>query len=139
MQTHQLTKTKVVQRRVGRGGKRGSYSGKGIKGQKSRAGRRIRPQIREAIKKIHKRRGYFFKSHNKKPATVVISRIEKVFNDGEKITPKKLWEKGLVRKISGKLPKVKILGGVRASSQIKKFSFDKDILLSSALKPQLEK
>lgn len=44
-------------RRVGRGGKRGKTSGKGTKGQKSRAGRRIRPQIRDVMKKFPKKRG----------------------------------------------------------------------------------
>ncbi|KPJ73361.1 50S ribosomal protein L15, partial [Parcubacteria bacterium DG_74_1] len=40
---HKLKKSK----RIGRGGKRGTYSGRGIKGQKSRAGRRFKPVIRE--------------------------------------------------------------------------------------------
>lgn len=44
-------------RRVGRGGKRGKTSGRGTKGQKSRAGRRIRPQIRDVMKKFPKKRG----------------------------------------------------------------------------------
>src|SRR4030043_532865 len=50
---HKLKKKK----RVGRGGKRGTYSGKGIKGQKSRAGRKMVPVIRELIKKYPKLRG----------------------------------------------------------------------------------
>ena len=55
---HRLKKPK----RVGRGGKRGTYSGHGIKGQRSRAGRRFKPIIRELIKKYPKLRGYKFKS-----------------------------------------------------------------------------
>lgn len=50
---HQNTR----KRRVGRGGKRGRYSGKGIKGQKSRAGARLRPALRDLVKKIPKLRG----------------------------------------------------------------------------------
>jgi large subunit ribosomal protein L15 len=50
---HKLKKKK----RIGRGGKRGTYCGKGIKGQTSRAGARIRPEIRDLIKKIPKKRG----------------------------------------------------------------------------------
>jgi len=48
MQLHQLKPTVKQKRakRVGRGGKRGTYSGRGQKGQKSRAGARIRPGFR---------------------------------------------------------------------------------------------
>lgn len=44
-------------KRVGRGGKRGTYSGTGMNGQKSRAGAKIRPEIRDFIKKTPKKRG----------------------------------------------------------------------------------
>ena len=59
MQLHQIqTKNSLKKsKRIGRGGKRGTYSGKGIKGQKSRAGAKIRPEIRDFIKKLHKLRG----------------------------------------------------------------------------------
>lgn len=53
-------------KRVGRGGKRGTYSGRGQKGQKSRAGRRLEPVIREIIKRYPKLRGYKFKSPRSK-------------------------------------------------------------------------
>ena len=48
MQIHQL-KPKTARsfaKRVGRGGKRGTTSGKGTKGQKSRAGSYVRPGFR---------------------------------------------------------------------------------------------
>ncbi len=54
--TNKLKKSK----RVGRGGKKGTYSGKGMKGQKSRAGRKLEPPIRGLIKRYHKLRGYKF-------------------------------------------------------------------------------
>lgn len=43
MQLHQLKikKKNKSKKRVGRGGKRGTYCGKGIKGQKCRAGRKL--------------------------------------------------------------------------------------------------
>lgn len=44
--------------RIGRSGKRGSYSGRGVKGQKSRSGHRIRPAERDLIMRIPKRRGF---------------------------------------------------------------------------------
>ncbi|PIR97790.1 MAG: hypothetical protein COT89_02670 [Candidatus Colwellbacteria bacterium CG10_big_fil_rev_8_21_14_0_10_42_22] len=50
-------------KRIGRGGKRGTYSGKGMKGQKSRAGHKIRPASRDLIQQIPKLRG----SKNKGP------------------------------------------------------------------------
>jgi large subunit ribosomal protein L15 len=51
---------------VGRGGKKGTYSGRGIKGQKSRAGKRLEPIIRSIIKRYPKLRGYRFKSEKRK-------------------------------------------------------------------------
>ena len=68
MQIHQLKPThkNKPRKRIARGGKRGTYSGKGMKGQKSRAGRRFKPVIRELIKKYPKLRGYRFKSLKKK-------------------------------------------------------------------------
>lgn len=44
--------------RIGRSGKRGSYSGRGVKGQKSRSGHRIRPAERDLIMRIPKQRGF---------------------------------------------------------------------------------
>jgi large subunit ribosomal protein L15 len=64
MQLHQLKPIHKLKKRkrVGRGGKKGTYSGRGIKGQKARAGRRLKPAIRELIKRYPKLRGYKFKS-----------------------------------------------------------------------------
>ncbi|MBI4136288.1 MAG: hypothetical protein HY481_01940 [Candidatus Vogelbacteria bacterium] len=62
---HQLKRQHPRQRKkiVGRGGKRGTTAGRGTKGQKARAGHRIRPAIRDVIKKLPKRRGYRFRPH----------------------------------------------------------------------------
>jgi large subunit ribosomal protein L15 len=43
---------------VGRGGKRGKTSGRGGKGQTARAGHKIRPEMRDLIKKLPKLRGH---------------------------------------------------------------------------------
>ena len=116
MQLHELKpihKSKKS-KRIGRGGKRGTYSGRGIKGQKSRAGRRFKPAIRELIKKYPKLRGYRqkLKVKNEKLKIVIVNLevLERKFNSEEKITPETLLEKRLIRKIKGKTPKVKILG-----------------------------
>jgi ribosomal protein L15 len=59
MQLHELKAENRTsnKKRIGRGGKRGTYSGKGMKGQKSRAGRKIRPSIRDLIQRTPKLRG----------------------------------------------------------------------------------
>jgi large subunit ribosomal protein L15 len=97
-------------KRVGRGGKRGAYSGRGIKGQKSRAGRKIRPQMRDILKKIPKKRGYRFKSRKEKPVVVNLKDIEKKFKAGEKVTPLSLLKKGLIKKTRKRPVRVKLLG-----------------------------
>ena len=135
MQTHNLQKSEGRHhRRIGRGGKRGSFSGKGIKGQKARSGHRIRPQIRDIIKKLHKRRGYFFSSIKDKPAIVNLADLEKKFKNGDIITPKALVFCGLVKTEGNKMPKIKILGGGKLT---KKLIFDKDILMSESVKKQI--
>jgi len=103
---HKLKKRK----RVGRGGKRGTYSGKGIKGQRARAGRRLKPIIRELIKRYPKLRGYKFKKVKLKPAIVNLQILEKKFKAGLIISPKTLLEKKIIRRIKGRVPVVKILG-----------------------------
>lgn len=112
MQLHELKpKHKTKQKkRIGRGGKRGTYSGRGIKGQKSRSGRGPRPAIRDIIKKFPKKRGYRFKSIKTKPQIVNLKDLEKHYKSGEKVTPETLLEKGLIVKIKGRMPEIKILG-----------------------------
>lgn len=98
------------EKRVGRGGKRGTYSGRGMKGQKSRAGHKLQPAIRRLFKRYPKKRGYRFKSIKAKPEIVNIGVLAKRFNTGEKVTPETLFERGLIRKKADRYPDVKILG-----------------------------
>ena len=68
MHIHTLSSNlpKKSRKRIGRGGKRGTYSGKGQKGQKSRSGAKISPLFTggsaalagQGSRVIHKRRGY---------------------------------------------------------------------------------
>jgi len=53
-------------KRVGRGGKRGTTSGRGTKGQRARAGHRIRPAERDLIQRLPKLRGFANKPKRKK-------------------------------------------------------------------------
>lgn len=126
---------KKNKKRVGRGGKRGTYSGKGLKGQKSRAGRRIRPQMRDVMKKIPKRRGYRFHSFKKSVAAINLSALEKKFSDNEKVTPKTLFEKDILKKEKGILPKVKLLG----SGEITKKLLVAECQISAPARKKIEK
>ncbi len=59
MQLHHISRLpRRTKKRIGRGGKRGSYSGRGVKGQKSRAGRKLRPAVRDLILRLPKKRGF---------------------------------------------------------------------------------
>ena len=121
MQIHDIKKNKANKKsvRVGRGGKRGKTSGKGHKGQKARTGNSTRPEIRDMIKKLPKLRGYRFKSF-KAPATPVnLSDLDKVFANGEKVTPRILVNKKIVNLKDGKVPTVKILATGEISKKIK--------------------
>jgi large subunit ribosomal protein L15 len=122
MQLHQISSQpgNKSKKRIGRGGKLGTYSTRGIKGQKSRSGRKMRPEWRDALKSIPKKRGYKFKSIKTKPEVFNLSFLSKSFSNGETITPKSLMEKGLISKKGGRLLAVKILGGGELS---KKLSF----------------
>src|SRR3989344_8887556 len=103
MQIHDFKrKTKNKKhRQIGRGGQRGTTSGRGTKGQKARAGRKLRPELRDIIKKIPKARGYRFKSIALKPAVINLSDLEKTYRNGEKVTAASLAQKGLGRKMGG--------------------------------------
>ncbi len=96
-------------KRVGRGGKKGKTSGRGMNGQKSRSGARIRPAERDLIKKIPKLRGYRFNPIRKKPVSLNLKDLKDNFSEGETVSISSLVKKGLVSGKSKK-PKVKVLG-----------------------------
>lgn len=112
MQTHEL-KRKTENRKtaiVGRGGKRGKTSGRGGKGQTARAGHKIRPEMRDTIKKMPKLRGYAFKGFENKALVVNVIDLDTLFSNGDSVNPQTLVEKGVFELSAGKNPKVKILG-----------------------------
>jgi large subunit ribosomal protein L15 len=96
-------------KRVARGGKRGKTSGRGTKGQKARAGHRIRPEMRDIIKKFPKLRGYKNQSFEVKPTPVSLTMIDKAYSAGETVSPTTLLAKKVVNLLGGRTPKVKIL------------------------------
>lgn len=110
-------------KRIGRGGKRGTTSGAGTKGQKSRAGASVRagfrggvkppwqqfPKLRGASKKHGNKRPHhkhrFFSMHRTKPWSINLRSLE-VFHAGDIVSPASLLAKGLVPSKGS----VKILG-----------------------------
>lgn len=129
---------RTSRKRIGRGGKRGTYSGKGVKGQLARAGRKLRPELRDTIKKLPKLRGRgvnIFTSTEIKPMIVNLGDISSAFAADSVITSGMLLEKGLVRRIGGKTPRVKILAH---GALDKKLSF-KGVTLSATAKAAVEK
>lgn len=124
---------------MGRGGKRGSYSGRGMKGQTARAGHRYKPIMRELIKRYPKLRGYRqkYRTKSSKVGTAILNLdiLEKKFNSGEEITPEKLLEKGIIAKMKGRMPRVKILG----KGKINKSLIIKNCLFSKSAKERIEK
>ena len=101
---------------VGRGGKRGKTSGRGGKGQTARAGHKIRPEVRDLIKKLPKRRGHgknrarTVRTNRIATSAVNLSMLEANYKAGETVSPATLLAKGLVRRAKGRAPMVKILG-----------------------------
>jgi large subunit ribosomal protein L15 len=101
--------TKHVQ--VGRGGKRGKTAGRGTKGQNARSNTRKRPELRDIIKKIPKKRGHGknrAKSTYAKPEVYAVNLglLDSVFESGATVSPVTLLEKGILS--STRLPKAGI-------------------------------
>lgn len=109
MQLHNLKQPDHIKdkKRVGRGKKHGNFCGKGDKGQKSRAGEKIRPAIRDWIKSIPKLRGSDFDSQGEEPEVVNTDDLEGHFEKGDLVSPETLAEKELIKDESSS---VKILG-----------------------------
>lgn len=132
---------RITSARVGRGGKRGKTSGRGTKGQNARAGRKKRPEMRDLIKKLPKRRGYG-KNRSRtvridtRPATAVnLTALERVFDAGAVVTPATLNKAGLVGSRGGRIVPVKILG---TGSLTKALSVS-GVTASAAAKAAIEK
>ncbi|SRR6056297_837415 len=137
MQLHELNPKhkKKEKKRIGRGGERGTYCGRGVKGQLARAGSGAEPAIRRFIKRYPKLRGYRFKPVKDKPAVVNLDVLNAKFDKGDEVNPKILVEKKLVARNSGKLPKVKILGRGKIDKKI----IIENCKLSKSAKKKIEK
>lgn len=119
-------------KRVGRGNAsgHGTYSTRGLKGQKSRSGvsNLKRLGMKKQLLKIPKVRG--FKSAQPKNQVVSVKSINSNFKDNEIVNPTFLFEKKL---ISSATSPVKILGKEKLTVKVK---FE-NIKMSEGLKSQL--
>lgn len=123
---------KLLGRGVGSG--HGTYSGRGAKGQKARSGSSIPVGFEGGRMPLHrqlpKRRG--FTSRNVKAAPFNLAELEKIFNSGETVNPKTLFNRGLIK--SSTSP-VKIL----SSGELKKALTFEKVMVSVSAKAKIEK
>lgn len=137
MKIHDLrTKKKPSRKRIGRGGKRGTFSGRGTKGQKSRAGRRIRKAERDLILRLPKKRGFRNKPKNPKPVIINLSELSSKLKelDNSKIVDRAVLE-SLNLIPSGYKGVIKILGAGSAPSGVGLKGFK----ISKSVKMKIEK
>lgn|SRR5574343_244341 len=138
MQLHNLKREHPNKkaRQVGRGGSRGKTSGRGGKGQTARAGNKPRPQLRDIIKKLPKLRGRgknSLKSTSPKAKTVTLVQLSKLGSTN--ITRDVLLKAGLIKRESGVLPQVKIVGNTPISQ---KLTIARSIKLSAGARSVIE-
>lgn len=109
MQLHELHSTykRASRKRVGRGGAHGKTSGRGQKGQKARAGHRIRPAERDLLQRFPKLRGIKHPRLTNAPAVVSLHDLEKRFK-GTEVTRDALTTQGFMVRPTDP---VKVLGG----------------------------
>ncbi len=137
MQIHEVSTIKKDKKRIGRGGKRGTYSGRGMKGQKSRSGGNVDPLFEGGrttlIQKMKKNRG--FKSPHAKKITLSLAKLDALYNDGDTVSLKTLTEKKVLRVKT-------IKNGVRivATGEItKKLSIDENIGVTNSAMDKIKK
>lgn len=140
MKLHELApKTKKpARKRRGQGNAtgNGTYAGRGMNGQNSRAGGGVRLGFEGGqtplIQRMPKKKG--FRNPNRVEAQIVkLGALEASFQDGEKVTLVSLTEKNLINKSNAK---IKILG---EGELTKKLKIDAGILLSASAKEMIEK
>lgn len=153
MQLYQLKAIhrRSSRRRLGRGGKKGTYSGRGVKGQKSRAGKKPRsgfaggdtplskrlPKLRGQVgklKKVKQGRKIFRLKQKNKLIVLNFREVNKNFKANETVSPKTLLERGLIDRIKGRIPRVKIL----SAGELKKKLEFKGVELSKSAQRKLK-
>lgn len=133
MQLHIISNKlkKSKSKRVGRGGKRGTYSGRGQKGQRARSGHRIRPAERDLIQRLPKLRGVKNKPKSLRSFILNLKNLDRFIEDG-KLSKTILVKNGVIKKIS---QSVKILGVGEITNPI----MIEEIYVSEKAKKKIEK
>lgn len=131
----------IKHKSVGRGGPKGKNAGRGNKGQKSRAGHRMRPEVRDMIKKLPKLRG-----HGKNRARTVVprfynpvvnlSQLEVHFATNDTVTIEALVAKKLVQATH-----VRVAGGIKilGKGELTKKLTLTGLKVSAGVKEKIEK
>ncbi len=143
MQIHEINKPEwqKEKRSIGRGGKRGTYSGKGNKGQKARSGGNIAPGFegRDTTMVARAPKISGFSSPKLKNIVLDFEIIEKHFSDGDEVSHKSLIEKKIIklnkRSRTKRKAKVKIL----SNGELKKKLNFVGILASKKAQAAIEK
>ena len=137
LEAHQLKPAKGAtkkRKRVGRGNSsgHGTYSTRGMKGQKSRSGvsglKRL--GMRQVLLRTPKLRG--FKSLQPKDQVVNFTLLNKYFHDGDIVSPQTLLAKKLIKTAK---QNVKILGN--GELKLKKLQF-KDVKISNSASEKIK-
>lgn len=130
--TLQLNGGKKKRKTVGRGGKKGTYSGRGLKGQKARSGGNVDPLFEGGrstlIDHMKKKRG--FTSLRPKKVVLKFAALAEKFENGATITLDELVKNNFLDKADIRRG-VKILG---PKVKGKEFTFEANILLSKSVK-----
>ena len=128
----QLSQKRKKKKVIGRGGKKGTYSGKGNKGQKARSGAHVDPLFEGGrstlIDHMKKKRG--FTSFKPKRNVIQLEVLEKTFADGDTISKETLMQAKLVAR-KNLILGIKVLGNAKLS---KKFTVEEGIFLSESVK-----
>ncbi len=137
MQIHQITtpQTKKKPQR-GRGGKRGTYSGRGMNGQKARSGGNVDPLFEggrsSLIGRMKKNRG--FTSRNMPKRVISLTVIDQLFAEGDTVTLDALIASKMIRK-SQRAGGAKIVGTGEINTKV---TISPEVLVTQTAKAAIE-
>ena len=128
----ELSQPRKKRKTIGRGGKKGTYSGKGNKGQKARSGAHVDPLFEGGrstlIDHMKKKRG--FTSRTAKRNIIKLETLEKKFDNNATIGVESIVGAKIVARKNVPLG-IKILGNGKVT---KKFVVEKEIFVSESAK-----
>jgi large subunit ribosomal protein L15 len=108
-------------KRIGRGGSRGSTSGKGHKGQKARTSGGIAIGFEGGQMPLYRRipkRGFTNARFKRNVVIVNLEQIDRISTDGDIVTAQMLLEKRVIRPSKGRGYELKVLGEGTLSKKI---------------------